>query len=181
MSSPGPLSLPALGASDFGPGKDHVSESYQGGRVFAIVHKDDPVRQYLASLLLDAHDPYAYVFVHGGQEVARFQNTQIGSHEIPFQLVAQLLVSYYGNLLNGMLVRMCTCYGNMLRPGDTQTTVQGLARVLTTTQFEAYHGLVHVDPNVYPPRLVLGDALGWDPISGPHYVGPPGTWEPVVP
>lgn len=181
MTSPISGQLPKLGVSDFGPGKDHVAEAYQNGRVFAIIHKDDPVRQYLPNLYLDSNDPYTYVFAHGGQLVTRFENMALGTHEIPDYVIAHLLVNHYGTQLDGMHVRLCTCYGNMLRPSDTRTVAQRLAGLLPRTQFEAYHGLILVDPNVTPPRIVRGDTLGWDPISGPYYVGPPGNWEHVLP
>jgi hypothetical protein len=182
MSSPSPgRLLPRLGVADFQPGADHVSEAFQNGRVFAIVHKDDPVRQLLANLPLDPNDLHTYLFVHGGQETTRFENMQVGTHEIPDHVIARLLENHYGRMLDGMGIRLCTCYGNMLRPGDPRTAAQGLAGLLPKTRFEAYHGLVHVDPNTSPPRLVLGDSLGWDPTSGPYYAGPPGNWEPVQP
>src|SRR5262249_40094136 len=149
--------------------------------VFAILHKDDPVRLLLPRLALAPNDPYTYVFVHGGQEVTRFENMPTGTHEIPDHVVAPLLVNHYGSRLGGRPVGMCTCYGNMLRRGDARTAVQGLAGLLPKTSFEAYHGLVYVDPSVAPPRLVLGDTLGWDPVSGPYYAGPPGNWESVPP
>jgi hypothetical protein len=93
--------------------------------------------------------------------VSRFENMRVGTHEIPADVVARLLTAFYGPLLGGMAVRMCTCYGNMLRPGESRTAVGQLAGLLPQTDFEAYHGLVHVDP-VAPPRIILGDALGWD-------------------
>jgi hypothetical protein len=178
-----PGGLPKLGVSDFGPGLDHVAEAYQSGRVFAIVQKGDPVRQLLPGLLIDPADPYTYVFVHGGLEVSRFENMPVGTHEIPEAVVAELLVSEYGARLDGMSLRMCTCYGNMLRPGDATTAVRRLARLLPRTGFQGYHGLVYVDAAVLPPRVVLGNAVGWDPVSGPYYLHPPvpGQWETVRP
>jgi hypothetical protein len=183
MSSSSSGSLPKLGVSDFRPGMDHVVDVHQNGRIIAFVHKDDPVRQHLATLHLVPSDPYTYVFIHGGQETSQFENMQYGTHEIPEDVVARLLVNEYGGQLVGMRVRMCTCYGNLLRPGDTQTVVQRLAGLLPKTVFEAYHGLIHVDPMVSPPRLILSNALAWDPISGPYYLHPavPGKWEPVSP
>ena len=94
---------------------DHVVEVYQHGKIIAIVHKDDPVRNHLASLSMAPTDPHTYVFVHGGQEFSRFENMQCGTHEIPDRVVATLLVNQYGRQLDGMSIRMCTCYGNMLR------------------------------------------------------------------
>jgi len=181
MSSPPYGQLPRLGVSDFGPGKDHVAEAYQNGRIFAIIHKGDPVRQHLPSLYLDSNDPNTYVFVHGGQEVSRFENMAIGTHEIPDHVIASLLANNYGIQLDSMRIRLCTCYGNMLRPSDIRTAAQRLASLLPRTQFEAYHGLVYVDPNVTPPRVLRGDTLRWDPTTGPYAVGPPGNWEHVHP
>jgi len=132
-------------------------------------------------LYLDANDPYTYVFVHGGHEVTRFENMQVGTHEIPDHVVAGLLGNHYTVRLDGMQIRLCSCYGNLLRPGDAGTAAQRVARLLPRTQFEAYHVLVHVDINATPPRIVLGDSLAWDPVTGPYYVGPPGNWEPVYP
>jgi hypothetical protein len=60
-----------------------------------------------------------------------------------------------------------------------RTAVGELASLLPTTSFEAYHGLVHIDLTQSPPRIILGDRLAWDPMSGPYQVGPPGPWEPV--
>jgi hypothetical protein len=75
---------------------------------------------------------------------------------------------------------MCTCYGNMLRPGDAQTAVQGLAALLPNTRFEAYHGLVNLYLN--PPRIALGPKLLWDPVHGAVISDlAPGPWEPVYP
>jgi hypothetical protein len=183
MNPAGSGQLPKLGVADFGPGLDHVAEAYQNGRVFAIARRDDPVRQHLPGLLLDPADPCAYVFVHGGLEVSRFENMPVGTHEIPGSVVAELVVNHYGAQLDGMSVRMCTCYGNMLRPGDIATAVQGLARLLPRASFQGYHGLVYVDAVLMPPRVVLGNAVGWDPVSGPYYLHPPvpGQWEIVGP
>jgi hypothetical protein len=183
MSSPRQTSLPKLAVGDFGPGLDHVAESCQNERIVAIVHKDDPVRQFLPTIYLDPNDAYTYVFVHGGQEESRFENMQTGTHEIPAHVVAQLLTNQFGSRLDGMTLRMCTCYGNLLRPGDTHTAVQSLAALLPRTSFEGYHGLVHVDPTVPPARIVLSDQLAWDSQTGPYYLDPPvrGQWEPVRP
>ena len=179
MSPPGSGHLPALGFADFGSGQDHAAVAYQNGRIFAILHNNDPAHQYLPSLNLDPNDPYTYVFVHGGQEFSRFENLQVGTHEIPDHVIAQLLIQEYGSQLDGGQVRMCTCYGNMLRPGDVRTAVGRLAVLLPKTSFEAYHGLVHIDLAQSPPRIVFGDRLGWDPTSGPYLIGPPGPWELV--
>src|SRR5205823_6417065 len=98
-------------------------------------------------LQIAPEDSYSYVFVHGGQERTRFENLAIGTHEIPVQVVAGILMNQYGSQLDGMSVRMCTCFGNLLRPGDAETLVQGLAGLLPSTDFEAYHGLVILDVN----------------------------------
>src|SRR5947207_2055418 len=119
MSPAGGNPFPKLSAADFGPGLDHVVDVEQNGKVIAIVHKDDPVRPYLPNLTFDLGDAYTYVFVHSSDEVSRFENLETGTHEIPNDVVAQLL--------NGMKIRMCTCYGNMLRPGESHTAVGGLA------------------------------------------------------
>lgn len=172
-------SLPLLAVRDFGSGQDQVSEPFQQDRIFAIVHKSDPVLLYLPTLQTTLQDDHLYVFVHGGCEVTRFENMQVGTHEIPEAVIVKLLTNHSGSRLRGMAIRMCTCYGNILRPGDAHTLVRRLAVQLPQCTFEGYHGLVHVDPNASPPRLLLGDTLGWDPISGPYYLGPPGTWEAV--
>jgi hypothetical protein len=180
MSPPGGNPLPKLDVADFGPGLDHVVDVQQNGKVIAIVHKNDAVRQYLVNLAFDPVDTYTYVFVHGGEEVSRFENLEVGTHEIPDSVVAQLLVQALGVRLDGLSVRMCTCYGNMLRPGDSHTAVAGLAGLLPKTSFEAYHGLVHViGAPRGSPRVVLGKQLRWDPVTGPYQVGPPGPWENV--
>jgi hypothetical protein len=181
MSSPTAAPLPNLGLADFAPGLDHIAVSYQNGRIFAISHRNDPTHQHLPNVYLDPSDSHVYVFVHGGQEVTRFENLKVGTHEIPDHVVAQLLVREYGSRLDGMQIRMCTCYGNMLRPGDSRTAVGALAALLPRISFEAYHGLVHIDLTRGPPEIVLGDRLAWDPVSGPYQVGPPGPWEKVTP
>ncbi len=181
MSSPTSSRLPALAVSDFGPGLDHVAVTYQHARIFAILHRNDPAHQHLPHVHLEPSDPYTYVFVHGGVEVTRFENLRTGTHEIPEHVVAELLIRAYGSNLGRMQVRMCTCYGNMLRPGEATTAVGKLAALLPSTVFEAYHGLVHIDMAQLPPQIVLGDRLAWDPISGPYQVGPPGPWEQVQP
>jgi hypothetical protein len=180
MTSPNPL--PRLDVADFGPGLDHVAEVYHQGKVFAILHKDDPIRGLLPGLSVAAADPFTYVVIHGGQEVSRFENLQVGTHEIPASVVAALLRREYGQRLSGMEFRLCTCYGNMLRPGDTRTAAGLLAALLPQARFEAYHGLVFVDAN--PVQIRRGHALLWDPTGpcpGPVVVGPPGPWEPVIP
>lgn len=174
--------LPALTAADFGATGDHVAEAYQGGKVFAVVHRYDLIRGILPNLRFPSGDSYTYVFVHGGEEITRFENMRTATHEIPVAVVADLLTIEYGGKLTGMNVRMCTCYGNMLRPGDPATIVQQLARLLPHTRFEAYHGLVLLDVN--PPAIRLGRAIQWDAASavpGPVIVGPPGPWEHVTP
>jgi hypothetical protein len=178
----GPPALPSLTVGDFGPGQDHVGESHQGGRVFAILHRADPARPILPLLAFSAGDLYTYVFIHGGQEVSRFEDGAVGTHEVPVPVVAELLVREFGARLDGLAVRMCTCYGNLSRPGDPGTLVQRLARLLLRTDFEAYHGLVLLDTN--PPGIRLGRSVQWDPSGpypGPVFVGPPGPWERVTP
>jgi hypothetical protein len=181
MSSPSTRRLPTLAVHDFGLGQDHVAIAYQNGKIFAILHKNDPAHRHLAHVYLEPSDPHTYVFVHGGEEITRFENQRIGTHEIPDHVVTGLLVQAFGGSLDGMQIRMCSCYGNILRPGDARTAVGGLAALLPRTSFEAYHGLVHIDLTQSPPKIVLGDRLAWDPISGPYQVGPPGPWEPVHP
>src|SRR5579872_3683495 len=83
--------LPALSVVDFGPTLEHVAESYQGGKVFAILHKNDPARGILPNLTFSQGDPYIYAFVHGGEEHTRFENMRTGTHEIPVAVVADLL------------------------------------------------------------------------------------------
>jgi hypothetical protein len=173
--------LPTLSVSDFGPGKDHVAEAHQGGRVFAILHVGDPARPLLPHLSFAPGDPWTYVFVHGGQEVTRFENLPTGTHEVPAHVVATLLAGHYGPRLATRQLRLCTCYGNMLRPGDLRTVAQSLAGLLPLVRMEAYHGLVLIDGTAMPPQVVLGKSLAWDPITGPHVIGPPGNWEPVKP
>jgi hypothetical protein len=180
MSGQGPASLPALALGDFGPGLDHVAEEFLHGKAFAILHRDDPARGILPQLVFLAEDPYTYVFVHGGEEVTRFQNLPANAtYEIPAQVVAGLLRAHYGSRIVGMKVRICACYGNLLRPGDTATAVQAFARELQQTAFEGYHGLVHLRAN--PAEIRLGLSVRWDPQVGPVVVGPPGDWESVAP
>jgi hypothetical protein len=129
---------------------------------------------------LAANDPHTYLFLHGGDEVTRFQNRQANAtHEIPPRVVAQLLQSHYGSQLNGMRLRVCACYGNLLRPGDQATAVQQLARELPQTSLEGYHGLVYLRAN--PAEVRLGAAVAWYSGVGPVIVGPPGNWETVIP
>ncbi|HEX5273044.1 MAG TPA: hypothetical protein VFW33_21250 [Gemmataceae bacterium] len=159
-----------------------MAEAYQNGKVFAILHKGDPARPILSGLSFAPDDDYVYVFVHGGGDVTRFENLKSGTHEIPADVVASLLANHYGIALSGMAIRMCTCYGNMLRPGDTKTIVQTLAGVLPQVNFEGYHGLVVL--NASPPRIRLGYSVRWDATAippGAVVTGPPGSWEPVVP
>ena len=101
MSGP-PLSLPKLGVGDFGPTELHVAEAVLAGKVFAILHRDDPARGILPGLLFPADDVLTYVFVHGGEEVTRFQNLRVAaSHEIPASVIAELLRIYYGRPTDG--------------------------------------------------------------------------------
>jgi hypothetical protein len=111
MSSPSSGALPRLDVADFAPGQDHVTVAYQGGRICAILHRNDPAHPHLPNLFLDPNDPFTYVFVHGGQEFTRFENLKTGTHEIPAAVVAALLANHFGTALDGMKVRMCTCYG----------------------------------------------------------------------
>jgi hypothetical protein len=181
MMSPSPSApLPALCVADFGPGLDHVAESSLQDKAFAILHKDDPARAIIPRLVFAPDDPYVYVFIHGGENVTRFQNLSVNAdHEIPAQVVAQLLQAHYGDQLDGMKVRVCACYGNLLRPGDLATAVELLARELPRTEFEGYHGLVRL--RTQPAVILLGASIQWDPLVGPMIVGPPGDWERVVP
>jgi hypothetical protein len=179
MSSMGLGPLPQLAVGDFGPHQDHVAEASVNDKVFAILHKDDPARA-IVPLLRFAEDPYTYVFLHGGDEVTRFQNLQTNAtHEIPAHVVAGLLTNYYGSQLQGMPIRVCACYGNLLRPGDQATAVQMLARELPQASLEGYHALVRLRAN--PAAIRLGASIQWDPFVGPVVVGPPGNWEPVYP
>src|SRR5437868_4570772 len=118
MMPSGPQHLPALRVADFGPGLNHVAEAYHNGKVFAIMHKDEPVRLALAGLPFTPDDPYTYIFVHGGKDLSRFENSEVPTHEIPAAVAARLLRNQFGSQLSGMLIRLCTCYGNLLRPGD---------------------------------------------------------------
>jgi hypothetical protein len=180
MNGSPPALLPQLRVADFGRGKDHVAEPYQNGRIFAILHVSDVARQVLPNLYLDPSDDHLYLFIHGGQEATRFENLVVGTHEIPEFVVARLLANQYGNQLNGMPIRVCACYGNLLRPGDSRTAVGALAGLLPLAVWEGYHGLVYVDPTT-PPQLRLGAAVAWDPVTGPYVIGPPGLWESVTP
>src|SRR5712691_4488045 len=99
-----PIALPLLSVADFAPGQDHVAEAYHNGKVFAILHKDDPARAVLPQLQFPPDDAYFYVFVHGGDEVTRFQNGETATHEIPAWVVAQLLHREYGPTLAGMQI-----------------------------------------------------------------------------
>src|SRR5437016_6169335 len=106
MSSPGAGSLPSLSVGDFGPGKDHVAEALHNGKVMAILHRSDPARPVLPHLQFAASDGYTYVFVHGGRDVTRFENLEIGTFEIPEDVMAKLLTNQYGSRLTGMSIRM---------------------------------------------------------------------------
>ncbi len=90
-----------------------------------------------------------------------------------------MLRAHYGSRLNGMQIRVCACYGNLLRPGYTATAVALLARELLQTDFEGYHGLVRL--RFQPAMIVLGASIQWDPVVGPVIIGPPGNWERVFP
>jgi len=182
MTPFGPQQLPALRVADFGPGLDHVAEAYLNGKVVAILHKGEPARSILPGLVLAPSDPYTYVFVHGGKEASRFENAESPTHEIPVAVIAQLLLSQLGGQLSGKLFRLCSCYGNLLRPGDAKTAAQLLAGLLPQAAFEGYHGLVLLEAS--PPRIRRGSLVQWDAsgfVPGPVIVGPPGPWEPIVP
>jgi hypothetical protein len=180
MSSPRQGQLPALTLADFGPGQEHRAKSFNQGKVFAILHKNDAARSVLPGLI--PQDDYVYLFLHGGEDVSRFQNLMLNAtHEIPADVVAQLLSKEYGSLVNSLKMRVCACYGNILRPGDQFTAAQRLAQHLPSTIFEAYHGVVNLYRN--PPSVGLGPALRWDPLHGAQLIWPPtpGPWEPVNP
>ncbi len=182
MSSPTFRSLPRLGVADFGPGQDHIVEVYHQEKVIAILHKGDPARQILPALQFPPEDHHTYLFVHGGQEVTRFENLAIGTHEIPEDVVADLLLQQYGSRLNSMCLRLCACYGNLRRPGDAWTAAQRLAVLLPRSSLEGYHGLVILDKN--PAAIRLGRTVQWDATRippGPVVMGPPGPWERVTP
>src|SRR4051794_26260637 len=96
MNGP-PQPLPQLTVNDFGPTQDHVAEAFLAGKVFAILHRADPARAVLPHLRFAVGDPYLYLFVHGGDEVTRFQNWRDkASHEIPALVIACLLENEYG-------------------------------------------------------------------------------------
>jgi hypothetical protein len=182
MTPHSPGQLPMLALSDFGPGLDHVIDVHDNGKVIALLHKDDPVRLILPNLQFPDDDPFTYAFIHGGQSRTRFENAEVGTHEIPVAVVARILTNQFGSQLLGMSIRMCTCYGNLLRPGDPRTLVQSLAGLLPNTAFEGYHGLVRV--LAQPPEVRLGMSIQWDSTAvppGPVITGPPGNWEPVTP
>ena len=172
--------LPLLDLADFGPGQDHQVASFVGGKVVAITHRLDPSLAILPGLTFPPTDPYIYVFVHGGGEHTRFENLATGTHEIPVDVVASILFGQFGPALAGMKVRLCSCYGNLLRPGDTMTLAQRLAVALPSVQLEAYHALVVLTAS--PSRMRFGVSVRWDPTlipPGPLVTGPPGNWEPV--
>ena len=172
--------LPTLTLAAFGPNQPHVAETHQHGKVVGILHHADPARGLLPDVELDPADPAVYVFIHGGQAESRFENMQVGTHEIPVNVVADLLRKEFRTQLDGMHIRMCTCYGNLLRPSDQQTLVERLAIQLPNTSFEAYHGLVHLTVS-QPPTIVLGDSIRWDSVIGPVIIGPPSSWELIQP
>jgi hypothetical protein len=134
----------------------------------------------MPQLIFAQEDSHVYLFIHGGEEVTRFQNLPANAtHEIPATVVVELLRAHYRSRLDGMQIRVCVCYGNLLRPGDTAAAVALLARELRQTQFEGYHGLVRVRSQ--PAVILLGATIQWDPLFGPVVVGPPGDWERVYP
>ncbi len=180
MSAGANSPIPRLGELDFDPGLDHVAEAYQGEKIFAILHRSDPTRSLLQRLVFPVQDDYIYLFIHGSEEVARFQNLPASAtHEIPALVVAQLLRKQYGAKLIGARFRVCSCYGTLLRPGEAHSPVQSLAAELPNTELAGYHGLVHLRAN--PAEIRLGCAVAWDPQIGPVIVGPPGDWELVTP
>ena len=180
MSSPGQGALPILGVSDFGPGALHVAQAFVQDKVFAILRADDPALPVLPNLTFDEDDPFLYVFVHGSDEATRFQNwVDMPSHEIPATVAAEVILNHFGTRLNGAKIRLCACYGNLLRPGDPATIAQTLARLLPQVSFEAYHGVVCL--SMTPATIFLGKTVVWDPLVGPLTVGPPGSWEPILP
>ncbi len=180
MSSPGSGWLPTLDVSDFGPGQLHVAQAFVQDKVFAIVRGDDPSLPLLPNLTFPVNDPYLYVFVHGGDVASRFQNHgDFPSHEIPAAVVVELLVNHYGTRLNGGMVRLCACYGNLARPGEPATIAQVLARLLPQVTLQGYHGIVRVQ--VSPAEIILSNSVVWDTLVGPLAVGSPGPWEPISP
>src|SRR4051812_35365199 len=107
MNTPGPP-LPSLGVHDFGPARQHVAETLLGGKVFALLHRDDPARGIVPNLAFPADDDYLYLLVHGGDEVTRFQDQPTNaSYEIPPSVIAELLRREYGGRLTGARVRVC--------------------------------------------------------------------------
>ena len=86
-----PGQLPLLQVSDFGPALEHVADSYHNGKVLALLHKADPARLVLPRISFPPADPYTYVFVHGGEEVTRFENLAVGTHEIAVSVMAQFI------------------------------------------------------------------------------------------
>ncbi len=150
MNGSSPAPLPQLRVVDFGSGKDHVAEPYQNERIFAILHVSDVARQVLPNLHLDPSDDHLYLFIHGGQEATRFENLVVGTHEIPEFVVLRLLANQYGNQLSGMTIRVCACYGNLLRPGDSRTAVGALAGLLPQVVWEGYHGSTYVETTPTP-------------------------------
>ena len=170
--------LPLLSIDDFDPGAEHVAEEYLSGKVFAIVATDDPIRKVLPTLSLDPLEDHLYLFIHGGEEAGRFENRVIGTHEIPVDLVIELMNRHYGIALNQQAIRLCTCYANLLRPGETQTLATRLLRHLPSAILEAYHGLVIAGGPSSTIRL--GMSVTWDHLLGfPVTVGVPGEWELV--
>jgi hypothetical protein len=159
-----------------------VAETCCNRKVFAILHRDDPARAILPNLLLAPNDSWTYVFIHGGSDVARFENRKFPTHEIPDAVVAQLLVNEYRAQLHALPIRAATCYGNLMRPGEAKTLIQRLAALVPQARFEGYHGLVLL--GAHPPRLRLGRSVRWDVSAvppGPVVAGPAGPWEPIVP
>ena len=153
--------LPKLTIADFGPNRDHVAESYHGGKVFAMLHRSDLVRRYLPNVVFDAADDYLYVFVHGAQSEALFDNDeQWVPREIPVDLVTDFLQAIYGSSLSGLRIRLASCYGNLVRPGEPESLAMRFAKAISATSIEAYAGLVTIVGQ--PRRIELGSSVMWD-------------------
>ncbi len=177
MSQP----LPKLTVADFGPGRDHVAESYHGGKVFAIMHRNDRARMFLPFVQVDPLDPFHYAVIHGGAEVTQFEDNELPQFEIPVHVVAELLVNEFGAAIVSMSIRLVTCYGHLFRTGDGGTLAEKLGRKLPAgVQLEASIGtvsLLHV-----PPYFRFGETVVWDDsLRLACTTGQPGDWKPVVP
>jgi hypothetical protein len=176
-----PQPLPKLTLADFGPTLDHVAEAYQGGKIFAMLHKDDPARAILPRLVFDASDSYTYVFIHGASDLARFENREFNStFEIPVDVAVRLFENEFASAAQNMPIRLCSCYGNLRRDFETETLAERFVRELGSVMIQAYHGLIVLRSN--PPLMLLGAAVEWDlSLKHPVVTGTPGSWETVVP